>query len=178
MQPTFGPDDTDDLRHGPELNDRLLALLPLVGTWSGTGVGVSTVSGAEFRFTQRARFTHDGRPFLAYESRSWLVDDDGALIRPAWRESGFWRAGAGQDDVEVMLGANTGLSLVYAGVAGELRWTIETTAITPAATARTDVDAERRLYAIVDGQLRYATELAVAGAGLRPHLNGDLSRES
>ena len=30
-------------------------------------------------------FAHDGRPFLSYESRSWLLDEEGAVIRPAAR---------------------------------------------------------------------------------------------
>jgi hypothetical protein len=87
------PVDTTDLRSGAPLNDRLLALLPLVGEWIGEGIGVAASSGEEFRFGQRLSFAHDGRPFLAHESRSWLLDSDGAVIRPAMRESGFWRPG-------------------------------------------------------------------------------------
>jgi THAP4-like, heme-binding beta-barrel domain len=60
-------------------------------------------------------FVHDGRPFLAYESRSYLLDDEGGVLRNAWRESGFWRPGAGQDDLEVVLASNTGQALVLTG---------------------------------------------------------------
>jgi hypothetical protein len=123
------------------------------------------------------RFAHDGRPFLAYESRAWLVDEHGAMIRQAWRESGFWRPGINQDAIEVVLASNTGQALVYAGVAEDQRWEIATSSAEHAATAKT-VDAERRLYALVDGDLMYASELAVRGSGLAPHLNARLARHS
>jgi hypothetical protein len=148
--------------------------LPLVGEWTGEGSGVSP-AGENFAFGQAIRFAHDGRPFLAYESRAWLVDENGGVIRQAWRESGFWRPGGGEDAIEVVLAANTGQALVYAGVAGDQRWEIATTSAEHAVTAKT-VDAERRLYALVGGDLLYASELAVRGAGLAPHLNARLTR--
>lgn len=169
------PGDTSDLRSGAPLHDALLAVLPLVGGWSGSGTGI-TSNGSEFRFGQRLSFVHDGRPFLAYESRAWLVDADGNLIRPAWRESGFWRVARGADDLEVVLAANTGEALMYTGTAGDQRWEIGTVSAVPTPTAK-QVDAERRLYAIVDGDLSYASDLAPAGRPLAPHLNARLRRE-
>jgi hypothetical protein len=168
--------DTADLRIGPPLHEALLALLPLIGSWRGLGQGVSP-EGREFSYGQQINFVHDGRPFLAYESRSWLIDADGALLRQAWRESGFWRMGAGEDDVEVVLAANTAVALVFAGVAGHLTWELATTSIASAATAKR-VGGERRFYALVDDDLGYATELAPAGAEFAPHLNARLSRHS
>jgi hypothetical protein len=166
--------DTADLRSGAPVQDALLALLPLVGAWVGSGTGVAP-SGTRFAFGQEVRFVHDGRPFLAYESRSWLVDDAGAVIRQAWRESGFWRPGGGPDDVEVVLAANTGEALVYTGVAGDQRWEIRTASAAPTPTAK-QVDAEQRLYALVDGALVYVSELAPHGRPLAPHLNARLTR--
>ena len=62
----------------------------LVGTWAGEGVGgYPTVE--TFRFAQEIVVTNDGRPFLAYTSRSWILDDTGARFRPAAFETGFWR---------------------------------------------------------------------------------------
>lgn len=166
--------DTDDLRSGAPINDALLALLPLVGVWTGQGTGVSP-AGAEFAFGQRLHFVHDGRPFLAYESRAWIVDDEGVIVRQAWREAGFWRPGPGEDDIEVVLAANTGEALVYTGTAGDQRWDISTISAAHAPTAKT-VDAERRLYALVGGDLAYASELAPGGRPLAAHLNARLIR--
>lgn len=167
--------DTADLRAGAPIHDALLALLPLVGHWSGAGRGVVASTGAEFRYRQQLSFVHDGRPFLVYESRSWLVDDAGALIRPAWRESGFWRPGVGPDDVEVVLASNTGQALIFAGRAGDRSWELETTSAQRASTAKV-VDGERRLYAVRDEALSYVTELAPEGAPFAPHLNARLTR--
>jgi hypothetical protein len=167
--------DTTDLRAGAPLHDALLALLPLVGIWDGSGVGVVESTGAQFRFGQRVVFAHDGRPFLAYDSRAWIVDDTGAVLRPAWRESGFWRPGASADDIEVVLASNTGQSLLYTGTAGDAQWEITTRDAVPAPTAKR-VDAERRLYAIRGDELLYVTELAPAGQPLAPHLNARLQR--
>jgi hypothetical protein len=167
--------DTSDLRQGAPLNDALLALLPLVGVWDGRGAGAVASTGATFRFRQRARFVHDGRPFIAYESRSWLIDDDGDDIRPAFRENGFWRAGVGQDDFEVLTVAITGVMQMFAGIAGDQRWELATTSVVTTPTAK-GVGGERRLYAVSGDALAYATELALPGQDFAPHLNATLQR--
>ena len=167
--------DPADLRRGVPVHDALLALLPLVGVWRGTGAGVVASSGEKFAYGQQIDVVHDGRPFLAYESRTWLVDAEGAVIRQAWRESGFWRVGAGQDDVELVLASNTGQALVLAGVAGDLRWELATVSAEHAPSAKA-VDGERRLYAVRGEDLVYATELAPAGRPFAPHLNARLTR--
>ncbi len=38
------------------------------------------------------------------------------------------------------------------------------------------IDGERRLYALVDGELAYASELAPHGRPMAPHLNARLAR--
>ncbi len=167
--------DTTDLREGVPIHDALLALLPLVGTWRGAGEGVVASSGSRFNYGQQVRFAHDGRPFLVYEARSWLLDDEGNVLRQAWRESGFWRPGPGQDDVEIVLASNTGQALQFAGVAGQQRWDVHSISAVPAPSAR-PVDGERRLYAIVGDQLVYVSELAPAGQPYAPHLNARLDR--
>jgi hypothetical protein len=167
--------DTTDLRSGAPMSDALLALVPLVGVWRGTGRGAVASTGAEFSFGQHVSIGHDGRPFLAYESRSWLIDDDGSVIRQAWRESGFWRAGVGPDDVELVLASNTGQALVLAGTAGDQQWDLATVSTAHAPSAK-DVDGERRLYAVRGSELIYATELAPGGQPFAPHLNARLER--
>ena len=60
----------------PELHPSLEHLGFLVGHWHGLGVvGYPTIT--ESRYEQEISFSHDGRPFLAYRSTSWLIDDDG-----------------------------------------------------------------------------------------------------
>lgn len=167
--------DTTDLRTGVPVHDALLALLPLVGVWVGTGVGVVASTGEQFAFGQQVSVAHDGRPFLAYESRSWLMNEDGTVLRQAWREAAFWRPGAGPDDVEVVLASNTGQALVLVGHAGDQTWDLATVSAQHV-PAGLDVDGEHRLYALRDDELSYATELAPGGEPYRPHLNGRLTR--
>lgn len=167
--------DTADLREGAPIHDALLALLPLVGVWRGSGRGAVASSGTEFAYGQQISIVHDGRPFLAYESRSWLLDEAGAVVRQAWRESGFWRPGAGQDDVELVVASNTGQALVFAGTAGDQTWDLTTVSAEHAPTAK-QVDGERRFYAVRGVELSYATELAPAGQPFAPHLNARLQR--
>src|SRR5947209_19361387 len=60
----------------PELHAALERIGWLVGTWWGFGVGgYPTIE--SFRFEQELTFSHDGRPFPAYESKARLVDDEG-----------------------------------------------------------------------------------------------------
>ncbi|WP_309232871.1 FABP family protein [Blastococcus sp. TML/C7B] len=81
--------DTVDVRSGPEVSDQLLSVLPLLGEWHGEGQAAGT--GGDHRFGQWVRFSHDGRGFLAYESRTWRLTDDGRIVGPDLRETGFWR---------------------------------------------------------------------------------------
>lgn len=172
-----GPEpDATDLRSGAPLNDQLLALLPLVGVWRGSGTGAVASTGDEFAFGQQLSFAHDGRPFLVYESRTWLVDAAGDLIRLAFRETGYWRPGPNPDDIEVALATAAGIVEVFAGTAGDLQWELMSTSVGGTRTARA-VIGERRLYALVDDDLAYASELHVPGAGgFTPHLSGRLER--
>ncbi len=59
--PAFGdlplPADTANLREGANLDDRLLALLPLVGVWRGEGEGRG--SHGDYRFGQQIVVSHD-----------------------------------------------------------------------------------------------------------------------
>ncbi|HEX2902036.1 MAG TPA: FABP family protein [Jatrophihabitans sp.] len=169
--------DTTDLRTGPEIHEALLAVLPLVGRWSGHGAGVHPSTGDAFDYAQRVSFRHDGRPFLAYESHTWLIDDDGTVLRGAFRENGFIRPGSHEDAPELVLATAAGLVEIFAGLAGDRRWEFATTAVGFTPSAR-QVSGERRLYALTaDDELAYVQELALQPAECRPHLNARLTRD-
>lgn len=168
--------DTTDLRSGAELNSALLEVLPLVGEWAGHGTGVKPADGEPFSYAQRVEFSHDGRPFLNYRSHSWLLAPHGSVLRPAFRESGFLRPGAGEDELELLLASAAGIVSVFHGVAGDRRWEFATGAVGFTPTAK-QIAGERRLYALTgDTELSYVTELALQPADYRPHLNATLTR--
>lgn len=169
-------DDTANLRLGPDLHEQCLGLLPLVGVWRGTGEVVYPTIEGPFHFGQQITFAHDGRPFLSYEARSWLLGADGEIIRPAARETGFWRP---QPDgsLEVLIAHHTGIVEVYYGAKGDMRsWEIETDAVARTPSAR-EVTGAKRLYGLVNqGDLAYVDERAMVGQALQPHLSALLHR--
>lgn len=171
-------DESHDLRVGPDLHPALLGLLPFVGVWRGRGGGdYPTIE--PFEFGQEIRISHDGRPFLSYESRAWLVEPDGTPIRPASREVGWWRPimadGAATDEVEVLLTLPTGIMSLFLGRIEGVRVELATDAVLRTSTAK-EVTSEKRLYGIVDRALLYATEMAAVGQPLQPHLSAKLHR--
>lgn len=171
-------EETADLRSGPNLHDDLLPLLPLVGRWRGRGQGGYPDS-EDFMYAQELRFTHDGRPFLRYEARSWIIDDGGRPVRPAAQESGWWRPIQGQDpskpEVEVLLAHPTGILDLYYGHVDGTKIELATDAVVRSPQAK-EVTAAKRLYGIVEGALMYAVEMAAEGRPLSPHLSARLDR--
>ncbi|MFL6161434.1 MAG: FABP family protein [Jatrophihabitantaceae bacterium] len=168
--------DTTDPRSGPELHPALLEVLPLVGNWAGQGTGVKPGREESFSYAQRVSFSHDGRPFLSYQSHSWLLAPDGSVLRPAFRESGFLRPGGAEDQLELLLTSGAGIVSVFTGLAGDRRWEFATTAVGFTPTAK-QVAGERRLYALTgDDELSYVTELAMQPGDYQAHLNARLSR--
>lgn len=172
-------EDTHDLRHGPDLNHALLGLLPFIGVWRGRGVGgYPTID--DFHFAQDLRISHDGRPFLAYESKSWLIEEDGTPIRISAREVGWIRPvmaqdGSATDEIEVLLSSHIGVMELYVGRVDGVKLEIATDAVVRTATAK-PVAASRRLYGIVEGALLYAHEMAAMGQPMASHLSARLIR--
>ncbi|MDQ3788967.1 MAG: FABP family protein, partial [Actinomycetota bacterium] len=142
------PNDTANLREGPDLHDALLALLPLIGVWRGEGeVVYPTIE--QQHFGQQVTFAHDGRPFVYYESRAWLLDADGKVIRPAAREMGWWRP---QPDgtIEFLLAHATGVIEIFYGESRtQTSWELATDVTMRTASAK-EVNGAKRLYGLVN----------------------------
>ena len=169
------PDDTANLREGPDLHPDCLGLLPLVGVWRGEGQVVYPTIDGPFTYGQQIVFAHDGRPFLSYEARAWLLDAEGRVIRPAARETGFWRP---QPDrcLEVLIAHATGIVEVFYGrAATQTSWEIETDAVVRTGSAK-EVTGSTRLYGIVSGDLAYVDEREMMGQPRQPHLSAQLRR--
>ncbi|MET3804514.1 hypothetical protein ABIB25_001509 [Nakamurella sp. UYEF19] len=168
--------DTANVRLGPEIDHACLSLLPLVGVWQGTGTFGNEPGRQEPQFGQRIIISHDGRPFLKYESVIWLLDADGGPGRPAAREVGFWRP---QPDgsVELLLAHAEGRIEVFYGQARSLTsWAMSTDATWRTPTAP-PVVGSTRLYGITpDGRLAYVEERAHTDIELSPHASAALER--
>ncbi|GAB2978919.1 FABP family protein [Amycolatopsis acidiphila] len=170
------PADTANLRLGADLNDACLALLPLVGVWRGEGeINYSTME-RPVRFGQQLTIAHDGRPFLFHEARSWLLDEDGKVIRPAAREVGWWRPQP-DDTIELLLAHSSGiLELFYGKPRNQTSWELGTDAVVRTTTAK-EVTGAQRLYGLINnGDLGYVEERAMVGEPMQPHASAHLRR--
>lgn len=159
-----------------DLHPSLEHIAFLVGTWHGLGVmGYPDVE--ESQFEQRITFSHDGRSFLSYRSDTWLLDDAGERIRPAAGETGFWRPGAGDRELEVLIVHPTGLLELSVGEVAFTKIELVSDLLARTQTAK-EVTAISRLYGMVDGDLAYAVDMAAVGKPLQAHLSAKLQRES
>ncbi|MFJ6387658.1 FABP family protein [Streptomyces sp. NPDC091972] len=150
-------------------------VLGFLGVWRGRGRGGYPTLDGGFGYAQEVRFSHDGRPFLRYEARAWLLDDEGAPLRPAARESGWWRL---QPDgrVEALVTQPTGITEILVGHAGEGAVELATHSVALTPTAK-DVTATRRRYTLADaGTLDFVHDLAAVGQPLQHHLSATLRR--
>jgi hypothetical protein len=162
-----------------DLPTPLIPLAWLLGEWAGAGVvGYPTMDG-DLRFGQEVSFTHDGRPFVSYTSRTWLLDDDGEKVRPLASETGYWRpAGPGEDGgtaLEVLLVHPTGIIETYHGSVDGPRVDLATDVVARTATAK-EYNAARRMYGLVEGDLLWVMDMAAVGHPLTSHASARLKR--
>lgn len=159
-----------------DLAPECVALAWMLGTWRGVGLG--TYPGIEdFRFGQEVVVGYDpNKPFLAYESRSWLLDEAGSLVRPLARESGWWRP---QPDgsVELLLSHPFGIAELWIGQITGARIELRTDAVIRSVSA-SDYSAGHRLYGYVEGDLLWTFDMAAMGHALQNHLSARLKRDA
>lgn len=157
----------------PELHPDLKPLEFLVGEWEGAGVGgYPTID--SFRFGQEISFTHNGKPFLSYTSRTWLLNEEGGLERPLAVETGYWRPLPG-NEVEVTLTHPTGIVEIYLGNVAFNRVELRTDVVARTATAK-EVTAGHRLYGLIGEDLGWAYDMAAMGQPLQSHVSAQLKR--
>jgi THAP4-like, heme-binding beta-barrel domain len=159
----------------------------LLGRWKGTGKGdYPTIE--SFDFLQEVTFSHIGKPYLIYTSRSWRLataengelqrDEQGELVRlePLSVEAGFWRPQP-EGKVEVLLSHPTGITEIYAGEFRSLTSIEMVTDVVARTESAKPYTAGKRLYGLVPSQTRegekdlaYAFDMAAMGQPLQPHL--------
>ena len=190
-----------------EIPAELAPLSWLLGIWEGTGVVNYTVDDVvhNFEFGQRVSFSHDGLPYLNYNSYTWLLNEQNT---PHIVETGYWRLsrpaadgdpgpamlpGSGPRpfttatevetlrnandgfDIEVSIVHPTGVSELYLGQVKGPRIDLSTDAVVRTAAAKEYV-AATRLYGLVDNHLLWAWDIAALGQELKSHASGRLAR--
>ena len=155
----------------PDLNP----LAWLVGSWSGKGHG-EYPGIKSFQFAQEVSFAHDGRNFLTYFSRSWIIDENNEIVQTASSETGFWRVKP-DNQLEVLISHSTGLSEGWVGRfdGPKIQLAMDHAYSAPSAKA---IEGGQRLYGLVDGELFYAYDMAFNGHKLQAHIWSTLPRIS
>ncbi|WP_459612648.1 heme-binding beta-barrel domain-containing protein [Corynebacterium urogenitale] len=170
------PEDTANLRQGPNLHDGLLALLPLVGVWRGQGQAAHPGE-EEHTFGQQIIFAHDGENRLRYESRTWRMDDDGQpLSTPDRRESG-WLTISEDDNIEMTLTHSDGMvEIMYGKPLTERAWQLESASTMVTETGRSGLGPGKRLYGLMpNNDLGWVDERLIDGE-MRPWMSSQLQR--
>ncbi|MET7338051.1 FABP family protein [Nonomuraea sp. NPDC005650] len=157
----------------PEVHPALEPIAFLLGRWEGAGVG-GYPSIESFNFGQEIEFGHNGKPFLSYVSRTWLLDQDGNRVRPLATESGFWRPQPDRQ-VEVVLSHPTGIVEIYIGEVVFHKIELRTDVVARTASAK-EYTAGHRLYGLVNGNLMWAYEMAAMGHPLTDHMSAELKK--
>jgi THAP4-like, heme-binding beta-barrel domain len=157
----------------PVMHEALAPIAFLLGRWEGAGVvGYPTIESAQFG--QEIEFSHNGKPFLIYSSRTWRLDEEGRPGRPLAMETGFWRPQP-ERRLEVLLVHPTGITEIYLGEVTGTKIEMATDAVVRTATAK-EVTAGRRLYGLVEGDLAYAYDMAAVGQPLQAHASARVKR--
>jgi hypothetical protein len=157
----------------PDLHPDLVPYAWLLGQWRGSGRGeYPTIE--PYQFGQEVVFAHDGRPFLHYFSRSWIVDDQGTTLREGALETGFLRPRP-DGEFELVLAHNTGYAEIWYGTHDGARLEMATDMIARTQSAK-EVVAGKRLYGLVEGQLMYAFDMAAVGQPMQSHTWAQLQR--
>jgi hypothetical protein len=165
-----------------DLHPDLVPLAFLLGDWAGAGVAaLDNEQGprpGQCNFGQEVTFSHDGRNFLEYVSRTWELDDKGEKVRPLESESGYWRIDA-ERRVEVVMVRDRGIVEVWHGEMAEQKPQID---LVTDAFARLSSAGEysggKRLYGYVKGDLMWVGELATPDPErpLRPYMSAHLKK--
>jgi hypothetical protein len=141
----------------------------LLGTWTGEGIGqYPTID--PFGYGEEIRFSHVGKPFLAYSQRTWSLDDG----RPLHSETGFWRSPAG-GRVELVMAHPNGLVEIEEGTVAGATVELASCLVGGTSTAKQVTSLCRRL-AVVGDELSYTLDMAAVGVAERRHLGATLRR--
>jgi THAP4-like, heme-binding beta-barrel domain len=157
-----------------DLHPDLVALAPLLGSWTGRGAGkYPTIQ--PFEYLEEVVFSHVGKPFLAYTQKTRAVADG----RPLHAEIGYLRVPE-PGRVELVLAHPNGITEIDAGtysVTGDLiEVELSSTTIGLAPTAK-EVSALGRSFRVDGDELSYTLRMGAVGQPLQDHLAAVLHRQ-
>ncbi|MFE6050777.1 FABP family protein [Kitasatospora sp. NPDC056446] len=171
-----------------DLHKDVVPLAFLLGTWEGAGVyaplpGEEAAGAEKCNFGQEIVIRHDGRPFLEFRSRTWVLDDEGEKIRPLENEHAFWRITSNHDGtsgvrgIEISSVRDDGTVEIWYGELADGKPQVD---VSTDAVARIEGSPEysggKRLYGFVNGELLWVGEKAAPNVALRPYMSAQLKK--
>jgi hypothetical protein len=131
-------------------------------------------------FGQEVVVSHDGRPFLRWDSRTWELGEEGTLGAPLATEAGFWRVPSGEagldgTEVELLLAHPMGYVEQYLGHAHAGKIELSTELVARSRDAA-EYSAATRLDGYVAGDLLWAMDMAAVGRRMTSHASARLKK--
>ena len=150
------------------VNQQLLGLAWLLGTWEGEG-NVSWPGLGEDHFGQRIDFSSNGLRYIHYISQTYLLDDDGHPARPFTMETGFWFP---HDDatLDVVLADADGWVENYTGTIHGTKIELISDVVARIKTADEPYTGGSRLYGNVNEALMWTWDCATTDVPLQPFM--------
>jgi len=153
----------------PELHPDAARISFLLGTWRGAGKGeYPTID--PFSYEEEVRFTHNGKPFLAYTQRTWHPDKGFAMHA----ETGYFRP-LENGRIEIVVAQPTGIVEVHEGTVERNMITVASSLVGKTSTAK-DVGVLERILEVDGDVLRYEVRMAAVGQPLQHHLGAELRK--
>ena len=142
----------------------------LLGRWHGEGKGeYPTIE--PFVYGEEIEFSHNGRPFLFYQQKTWNPTDD----YPLHSEAGYLRPVA-EGRIELVLSQPSGITEILAGALSGQRIDLTSTLVGVSPTAK-QVSAVQRSISVVGTTLSYQLDMAAVGQEMNIHLRADLEKQ-
>ena len=156
------------------LHPDLMPLAWLIGTWRGKGRG-EYADIEPYEYAQEIVFNQDGRNFLNYYSRTWILDKDGEIVEPGTSEAGFWRVRP-NNQLEVLISQSSGITEGWVGIfeGAKIQLAMDQGYSAPSANI---VTQGSRLYGLVEGELFYSYDMAAEGQTLQAYVWSTLKRQ-
>lgn len=157
----------------PPLHPLCAPVAFLLGEWRGEGHG-GYPDMQPFRYGEEMRVWHVGKPYLAFEQRTWALDAAGAVGRLLHGESGYLRCAEG-GSLELVVAMAPGHVGVSAGRVEGSRISLESVGVLDAPSSAS-VSAVKRTWRLEGDVLRYDVEMAALDQPMSWHLSAELRR--
>jgi hypothetical protein len=158
----------------PPLHPLCEAVAFLLGTWHGEGHG-GYPEMRSFTYREEMRVWHSGKAYVAFEQRTWELDESGIPGREIHGEAGFLRC---RDDgeVELVVAMAPGHAEVSIGRVVGSRISLESVGVLDAPSA-SSVSGVKRTWWLEGSALRYDLEMSAKGQPMGWHLSAELRRD-